>query len=140
MNAYKLRVSALTIAALLVPGMALAATSTASTAVIFTMGQPTAAMKIDELARDLGRYEHRKINELVDAKAITEFKLSSAYTGADATKATTLLTTDKKAIDELRVAIKKDPKAVKLLEDNKLKVDDVAGIIVEKTGVSIYVL
>ena len=138
MNAFKLRVSALTIAALLVPSMALAATT--ATVVTFTMGKPAAAMKIDDLTRDLGKYEHRKINELVDAKAVTEFKLSEAYTGPNAVKATELLTKDKKAIDELRAAINKDKKAVKLLEDNKIQVDQIAGIIVEKSGLSLYVL
>lgn len=162
MNIRKLSVSAIAVAAMMAtaggafaastyttaPSSAPAASTTttapakpaaASTKVIFTMGKAGDQLSAAELSSALTAYDPSMLKAFDGAKSVKVFNINKAYTGADKTTVHALLTSDKATIAELRKAIDKDPTALKMLRENKIRAGQVVDIVDHNGQVSLYI-
>ena len=120
------------IAALIAANPVLAAVPT------FTNGAPGTAMSVDDFASQLASFNAKDVTDLVGAKSVTVYNYNTAWTDK-AGKAVDLLTEDSQSIGLLREALNKNPAAVKLLADNKIKVNQVVDIIDVGGNVRVYI-
>jgi hypothetical protein len=107
----------------------------------FSEAAPGKGMAINEFASQLAAFNPTEVTDLVAAKTVTVFKYDSAWAKGDQnSKAVNLLTEDATSISQLRDAIKANPEATKLLDANKIAVNDVVDLVSDGAGnVSIYV-
>lgn len=124
--------SVLALVAIAAAGPAFAATPK------FTNGAPGTAMSVDDFASQLGSFNAKDVTDLLDAKSVTVYNYNSAWTDK-AGKAVNLLTDDSQSIGLLREALNKNPAAVKLLAENKIKVDQVVDITNIGGNVQLYI-
>ena len=124
--------SVLALVAIAVAGPAFAATPK------FTNGAPGTAMSVDDFASQLGSFNAKDVTDLLDAKSVTVYNYNTAWTDK-AGKAVNLLTDDSQSIGLLREALNKNPAAVKLLAENKIKVDQVVDITNIGGNVQLYI-
>ena len=124
--------SVLALVAIAAAGPAFAATPK------FTNGAPGTAISVDDFASQLASFNAKDVTDLVGAKSVTVYNYSSAWTDK-AGKAVDLLTEDAQSIGLLREALNKNPAAVKLLAENKIKVDQVVDIIDVSGNVQLYI-
>jgi len=124
--------SVLALVAIAAAGPAFAATPK------FTNGAPGTAISVDDFASQLASFNAKDVTDLVGAKSVTVYNYSSAWTDK-AGKAVDLLTEDSQSIGLLREALNKNPAAVKLLAENKIKVDQVVDIIDVGGNVQLYI-
>lgn len=120
------------VAALAAAGPVLAATPK------FTNGAPGTAMGVDDFASQLSVFNARDVTELLNAKSVTVYSYNNAWTDKSG-KAVNLLTDDAQSIGLLREALNKNPAAVKLLAENKIKVDQVVDIVDVGGNVQLYI-
>ncbi|CAN7227387.1 hypothetical protein ASC89_12445 [Devosia sp. Root413D1] len=104
----------------------------------FTNGAPGTAMSVDDFASQLASFNAKDVTDLVGAKSVTVYNYNTAWTDK-AGKAVDLLTEDSQSIGLLREALNKNPAAVKLLADNKIKVNQVVDIIDVGGNVQLYI-
>jgi hypothetical protein len=104
----------------------------------FTNGAPGTAMSVDDFASQLASFNAKDVTDLVGAKSVTVYNYNTAWTDK-AGKAVDLLTEDSQSIGLLREALNKNPAAVKLLADNKIKVNQVVDIIDVGGHVQLYI-
>jgi hypothetical protein len=104
----------------------------------FTNGAPGTAMSVDDFASQLGSFNAKDVTDLLDAKSVTVYNYNTAWTDK-AGKAVNLLTDDSQSIGLLREALNKNPAAVKLLAENKIKVDQVVDITNIGGNVQLYI-
>jgi len=104
----------------------------------FTNGAPGTAMSVDDFASQLAVFNAKDVTDLVGAKSVTVYSYDNAWTDK-AGKAVDLLTEDSQSIGLLREALNKNPAAVKLLADNKIKVDQVVDIVDIGGNVQLYI-
>ena len=123
--------SVLALVAIAAAGPAFAATPK------FTNGAPGTAMSVDDFASQLGSFNAKDVTDLLDAKSVTVYNYNTAWTDK-AGKAVNLLTDDSQSIGLLREALNKNPAAVKLLAENKIKVDQVVDITNIGGNVQLY--
>ena len=124
--------SVLALVAIAAAGPAFAATPK------FTNGAPGTAMSVDDFASQLGSFNAKDVTDLLDAKSVTVYNYNTAWTDK-AGKAVNLLTDDSQSIGLLREALNKNPAAVKLLAENKIKVDQVVDITNIVGNVQLYI-
>ncbi|MBN9362718.1 MULTISPECIES: hypothetical protein [unclassified Devosia] len=124
--------SVLALVAIAAAGPAFAATPK------FTNGAPGTAMSVDDFASQLGSFNAKDVTDLLDAKSVTVYNYNTAWTDK-AGKAVNLLTDDSQSIGLLREALNKNPAAVKLLAENKIKVDQVVDITNIGGNVQLYI-
>ena len=154
MTLLKLSAAALIVASLVASSGAIAATTTTKTvtkttaitthAVVpstpFAMGKPTDVAALPDITGWMLKFDPAALKALDSAKSVTVFKYNKSWTGADKTKAAALLKTDRKSIDELRVAIAKDRKAESLLKAHHIRANQVVGVFDVKDAVDLYIL
>lgn len=104
----------------------------------FSNGAPGTAMSVDDFASQLASFNAKDVTDLLGAKSVTVYNYSNAWTDK-AGKAVDLLTEDSQSIGLLREALNKNPAAVKLLADNKIKVDQVVDIVDIGGNVQLYI-
>jgi len=104
----------------------------------FANGAPGTAMSVDDFASQLASFNAKDVTDLVGAKSVTVYNYNTAWTDK-AGKAVDLLTEDSQSIGLLREALNKNPAAVKLLADNKIKVNQVVDIIDVGGHVQLYI-
>ncbi len=104
----------------------------------FSNGAPGSAMSVDDFASQLASFNAKAVTDLVGAKSVTVYNYNTAWTDK-AGKAVDLLTEDSQSIGLLREALNKNPAAVKLLADNKIKVNQVVDIIDIGGNVQLYI-
>jgi hypothetical protein len=104
----------------------------------FSNGAPGTAMSVDDFASQLGTFNANEVTDLLNAKSVTVYNYASAWTDKSG-KAVNLLTDDSQSIGLLREALNKNPAAVKLLADNKIKVDQVVDIVGVSGNVQLYI-
>lgn len=124
--------SVLALVAIAAAGPAFAATPK------FANGAPGTAMSVDDFASQLGSFNAKDVTDLLDAKSVTVYNYNTAWTDK-AGKAVNLLTDDSQSIGLLREALNKNPAAVKLLAENKIKVDQVVDITNIGGNVQLYI-
>ena len=95
-------------------------------------------MGVDEFASQLAVFNAREVTDLIGAKSVTVYNYNTAWTDKSG-KAVNLLTEDSQSIGLLREALNKNPAAVKLLADNKIKVDQVVDIVDIGGNVQLYI-
>lgn len=104
----------------------------------FTNGAAGTAMSVDDFASQLASFNAKDVTDLLGAKSVTVYSYNTAWTDK-AGKAVDLLTEDSQSIGLLREALNKNPAAVKLLADNKIKVDQVVDIVDIGGNVQLYI-
>lgn len=104
----------------------------------FTNGAAGTAMSVDDFASQLASFNAKDVTDLLGAKSVTVYSYNTAWTDK-AGKAVDLLTEDSQSIGLLREALNKNPAAVKLLADNKIKVDQVVDIVHIGGNVQLYI-
>lgn len=104
----------------------------------FSNGAAGTAMSVDDFASQLASFNAKDVTDLLGAKSVTVYNYSNAWTDK-AGKAVDLLTEDSQSIGLLREALNKNPAAVKLLADNKIKVDQVVDIVDIGGNVQLYI-
>jgi len=124
--------SVLALVAIAAAGPAFAATPK------FTNGAPGTAISVDDFASQLASFNAKDVTDLLGAKSVTVYNYASAWTDKSG-KAVDLLTEDSQSIGLLREALNKNPAAVKLLAENKIKVDQVVDIIDVSGNVQLYI-
>lgn len=107
----------------------------------FTTAEPGKGMAINDFGTQLATFNADDVTDLVAAKTVTVIKFQDAWKdGGDAAKSVEMMTKDSQAIGQLREALKANPAAVKLLEENKITVDSVVDIVTDGAGnISLYV-
>lgn len=124
--------SVLALVAIAAAGPAFAATPK------FSNGAPGTAISVDDFASQLASFNAKDVTDLLGAKSVTVYNYASAWTDKSG-KAVDLLTEDSQSIGLLREALNKNPAAVKLLAENKIKVDQVVDIIDVGGNVQLYI-
>ncbi|WP_055047535.1 hypothetical protein [Devosia sp. A16] len=124
--------SVLALVAIVAAGPVLAATPK------FVNGAPGTAISVDDFASQLGSFNAKDVTDLLGAKSVTVYNYNTAWTTKSG-KAVDLLTEDAQSIGLLREALNKNPAAVKLLTENKIKVDQVVDIIDVGGNVQLYI-
>lgn len=104
----------------------------------FTNGGPGTAISVDDFASQLASFNAKDVTDLLGAKSVTVYNYNTAWTDKSG-KAVDLLTEDSQSIGLLREALNKNPAAVKLLAENKIKVDQVVDIIDVGGNVQLYI-
>lgn len=104
----------------------------------FSNGAPGTAMSVDDFSSQLASFNAKDVTDLLGAKSVTVYNYNTAWTDK-AGKAVDLLTEDSQSIGLLREALNKNPAAVKLLADNKIKVNQVVDIIDVGGHVQLYI-
>lgn len=104
----------------------------------FTNGAPGTAISVDDFASQLASFNAKDVTDLLGAKSVTVYNYNTAWTDKSG-KAVDLLTEDSQSIGLLREALNKNPAAVKLLAENKIKVDQVVDIIDVGGNVQLYI-
>ncbi len=104
----------------------------------FSNGAAGTAMSVDDFASQLASFNAKDVTDLLGAKSVTVYNYANAWTDK-AGKAVDLLTEDSQSIGLLREALNKNPAAVKLLADNKIKVDQVVDIVDIGGNVQLYI-
>jgi hypothetical protein len=124
--------SVLALVAIAAAGPAFAATPK------FANGAPGTAISVDDFASQLAVFNAKDVTDLLGAKSVTVYNYDTAWTTKSG-KAVDLLTEDAQSIGLLRAALDKNPAAVKLLADNKIKVNQVVDIIDVGGNVQLYI-
>jgi len=104
----------------------------------FITGAPGSAMSVDDFASQLSAFNAKDVTDLLGAKSVTVYSFNNAWTDKSG-KAVNLLSEDSQSIGLLREALNKIPAAVKLLADNKIKVDQVVDIVDIDGNVQLYI-
>jgi hypothetical protein len=104
----------------------------------FVNGAPGTAMSVDDFASQLSSFNAKDVPDLLNAKSVTVYRYDTAWTEKSG-KAVDLLTDDSQSIHLLREALDKNTAAVKLLADNKIKVDQVVDIVNIDGNVQLYI-
>lgn len=123
---------AILLSALLAASPALAATPK------FTTAPRETGMAIDDMASQLDVYNGNEVADLLQAKSVTVYDYDNSWPDDEGT-AIGLLTGDSQSIDLLRHALSQNPAAVKLLADNRIKVDQVVDIVDLGGNVGLYI-
>ena len=104
----------------------------------FTNAAPGTGMDVDVFASQLSSFNAKDVTDLLNASSVTVYSYNNAWTDKSG-KAVNLLTDDSQSIGLLREALNKNPGAVKLLADNKIKVDQVVDIVDIGGDVQLYI-
>lgn len=128
-------------AVLVSAGMILSAGASFAAAPVFTTAAPNNGMAIDAFTSQLANFNKQEVVDLVGAKTVSVVKYDTAWSdGGDSQKALKALGNDAQSINLLRKAIKSNPAALKLLEANKIVINDVVDIVSDGHGaVQVYI-
>ncbi|KKC38786.1 hypothetical protein WH87_07740 [Devosia epidermidihirudinis] len=116
-------------------------TGAAFAAPVFSVAEPGNGLSISDFKSQLAVFNKDDVTALVNAKTVSVLHYDSAWTdGEDLNKAVGLLSDDAQSINQLREALKADPAAAKILQENKIEINTVVDIVDNGNGaVSLYV-